>query len=234
MKRITKFLLSMVFILVISFILSACAIKEISITQANFTLEAEELTYTGEALFPDVSVTHKTQVLKKDKDYTISYSNNLNVGTAKIVIEGKGNYSEQHELSFKIIKADLVGINAQNLTVEYDGNAHSLSITGVLSEDIITYSLSEEGPFAEENPTFIDVGTYQVYYKVTRGDNFNTLLNNAVISITNASSIEVSIADLSKTYDGEVAAWTVTNLKANDEIYYKLSEAASYLEEGVL
>ena len=63
--------------------------------------EADQ-TYTGKALTPAVTVTLKGKVLKLNTDYTAAYSNNTNVGTAKVVITGKGNYTGSASKTFAI------------------------------------------------------------------------------------------------------------------------------------
>ena len=45
--------------------------------------------------------------LVKDTDYTLSYSNNTNVGTATITATGKGNFTGTVSTTFKINKASL-------------------------------------------------------------------------------------------------------------------------------
>ena len=64
-------------------------------------------TYTGKALKPAVSVTYgyanARTTLKEGTDYTVAYSNNKNVGTAKVKITGKGNYSGTITKTFKIV-----------------------------------------------------------------------------------------------------------------------------------
>ncbi|MBO7402107.1 MAG: hypothetical protein J6U10_03850, partial [Lachnospiraceae bacterium] len=48
--------------------------------------------YTGGAVTPDVTVTFNGSVLEKDKDYTLSYQNNVGPGSAYAVITGQGNF----------------------------------------------------------------------------------------------------------------------------------------------
>lgn len=60
------------------------------------------ITYTGKAQKPAVRVTAGGKTLKVGSDYTVSYSNNTKVGTAKIVVKGKGAYSGTKTLTFKI------------------------------------------------------------------------------------------------------------------------------------
>ncbi|MBQ8762475.1 MAG: leucine-rich repeat domain-containing protein [Clostridia bacterium] len=48
--------------------------------------------YTGYALKPDVEVSMSGNTLTKNIDFTADYSNNINVGTAKVKITGSGDY----------------------------------------------------------------------------------------------------------------------------------------------
>jgi hypothetical protein len=59
-------------------------------------------TYTGNAFTPEPSVTISGGQLVKDVDYTYSYSNNTNVGTAKVTVNGIGNYKGSAQTTFAI------------------------------------------------------------------------------------------------------------------------------------
>lgn len=67
--------------------------------------------YTGSAITPAMTVTDGKTEMKQGTDYTISYTNNVNVGTntAKptVVITGIGNYGGTKEVVFTIKKAKL-------------------------------------------------------------------------------------------------------------------------------
>lgn len=77
-----------------------------SINDATITLSQNTYVYDGLTKTPSIVVKYKGNVLKKDADYTVSYSNNVNAGTAKIVISGKGSYSGSVARTFKIEKAE--------------------------------------------------------------------------------------------------------------------------------
>lgn len=72
-----------------------------SINDATITLSQNTYVYDGLTKTPSIVVKYKGNVLKKDADYTVSYSNNVNAGTAKIVISGKGSYSGSVARTFK-------------------------------------------------------------------------------------------------------------------------------------
>ncbi len=58
--------------------------------------------YTGEAITPDVTITLGETVLVKDKDYTLSYQNNVEAGEATIEITGIGSYGGTVKTKFMI------------------------------------------------------------------------------------------------------------------------------------
>ncbi|MBR1662846.1 MAG: hypothetical protein IJ696_00775 [Ruminococcus sp.] len=60
-------------------------------------------TYTGKAIKPSPAVKVDGVKLEKGTDYTISYSDNKQIGTAKITITGKGRYKGSKTVTFKII-----------------------------------------------------------------------------------------------------------------------------------
>jgi len=59
-------------------------------------------TYSGKKLTQSVTVKYNGKILKNKTDYKVSYKNNINVGTAKVVIEGVGDYEGSVTKSFKI------------------------------------------------------------------------------------------------------------------------------------
>ncbi|MER2142670.1 MAG: hypothetical protein ABS888_02660, partial [Eubacteriales bacterium] len=71
----------------------------------NITVDAiADQTYTGKEITPEVTVRYGTMTLKKDTDYTAKYENNTEVGTAKVTITGKGNFTGARETTFAIKK----------------------------------------------------------------------------------------------------------------------------------
>ena len=73
----------------------------------GYKLELEELTeaksiYTGKAISPQVKLYEGTTVLKKNTDYTVKYQNNVNAGTATVVVTGKGKYAGTIKSSYTI------------------------------------------------------------------------------------------------------------------------------------
>ncbi|MCI5500796.1 MAG: fibronectin type III domain-containing protein [Lachnospiraceae bacterium] len=64
--------------------------------------------YTGKNITPSVTVKNDGIKLVKDKDYTVTYKNNKKIGTATVIITGKGNYILSCKTTFKIKMAKAV------------------------------------------------------------------------------------------------------------------------------
>ncbi|MBQ0079127.1 MAG: fibronectin type III domain-containing protein [Eubacterium sp.] len=59
-------------------------------------------TYTGSEITQDIEVVCGKTILEEGEDYEVKYEGNNEVGLAKVIIEGKGNYAGSVESSFKI------------------------------------------------------------------------------------------------------------------------------------
>lgn len=59
-------------------------------------------TYTGSAVEQSIVVKDGNLVLVEDRDYSVSYVNNVNPGIAKIIVIGCGDYTGSLEISFEI------------------------------------------------------------------------------------------------------------------------------------
>ena len=59
-------------------------------------------TYTGYAICPSLTVYSNNGLLREGTDYTVSYTNNVNIGTATVVITGIGRYSGTKTANFRI------------------------------------------------------------------------------------------------------------------------------------
>ena len=82
-------------------------IKPASIKGAKVTPKKTSMVWTGKALKPGVkSVVLKDGTKLAATDYSLSYKNNTNAGTAKIIVKGKGNYTGTATGDFKITKAE--------------------------------------------------------------------------------------------------------------------------------
>ena len=78
--------------------------NSISINAGEISVKPSGVSYTynGKAITPAVTVKDYEDVLKKDKNYKVSYSSNKNVGTGKITVTGINGLTDKKSLSFTI------------------------------------------------------------------------------------------------------------------------------------
>lgn len=105
-------------------------------TKASVKLAATSLTYTGSALTPAVTVTDLGKTLVKDKDYTVTYLSNINVGTATVTIRAMGtNYTGNKTFSFAIKPASITKVKFAKIPdLTYNGNAQNPSLTATFGK----------------------------------------------------------------------------------------------------
>ena len=98
-------------------------------TSKNFTITkramaggtvsvASSVSFTGSNITPSVTVKVAGRTLTNGTDYTVSYSNNKNVGTSNVYVYGKGNYSGSLSAKFDIVPAKQ---QIQKLETKYKG-----------------------------------------------------------------------------------------------------------------
>jgi len=89
--------------LVLSLIPPQSAEAETKLSKCKISLANTTYTYTKKAIKPKVTVKYKSKKLKSNKNYTVTYKNNKKVGTATVVIKGKGGYKGTVKKKFKIV-----------------------------------------------------------------------------------------------------------------------------------
>ncbi|MFR8065975.1 MAG: YDG domain-containing protein [Acutalibacter sp.] len=102
------------------------------ITANMVTGIAESYTYTGkEITFDDaISVHDEGVLLEKDKDYTITYDDNKEVGQGSVTITGRGNYKGSVTKNFTISPVDASDLTASlNRTFGYYGDSYTNNAT---------------------------------------------------------------------------------------------------------
>lgn len=116
------------------------------ISKATVSPAEDIFTYTGEAIKPDVTVTLASgETLTLPTDYTVEYSNNINVGAGSIDITGKGKYIGKANGSFNITQKE-VTVTADDKTKTYGEEDPELTATvdGTIGKDQVSYTISRE------------------------------------------------------------------------------------------
>lgn len=112
-----------------------------SVDLKKATIKVANGIYSGSAVKPEVTVSYNGRSLRNNVDYKVSYSKNIDAGTAEAVISGKGRYKGTVTKTFTIEKAEqelTVDVSAQTLVV---GKTAALTAKGTGQ---ITFSSSNK------------------------------------------------------------------------------------------
>ncbi|WP_295999660.1 BspA family leucine-rich repeat surface protein [uncultured Adlercreutzia sp.] len=96
-----------------------------SVANLTTSLSKYYFDYTGSAIKPAVSVKLSYDTpLKQGKDYTVSYSSNVNAGKATVTIKGMGNYGGTATETFTIYPLSISSSNVAKIPIQdYTGKA---------------------------------------------------------------------------------------------------------------
>lgn len=93
-------------------------INQATITGDLFSIASQ--TYTGEKIAPSITARYKNMSMVKGTDYKVTFTNNIEPGTAKAEITGQGNFNGTVTKTFTINK-----VNLANCTVKWTNNTVS-------------------------------------------------------------------------------------------------------------
>ncbi|RGI22341.1 hypothetical protein DXC28_11780 [Ruminococcus sp. OM08-9BH] len=112
------------------------------IANTKITLSKTSYAYDGKAKTPVVTVMDDDYLLQENEDYTITYSDNIKVGTATVMITGIGRYTGTVSASFTIqqVKKNNV-IKVSNITKTVSAKVQKAKIQATVNDKAkLTYS----------------------------------------------------------------------------------------------
>lgn len=209
---------------------------EIDISSAVIELDNTNFDYNGSEIEPEVtSVRLKGVTLSAGKDYEVSYSDNVNVGTAHCIITGIGEYSGSASKSFTIAPRYLTEAEISNIPdQEWTGSAIEPDVTVSLGgRELIAgtdYTLSYE-----DN---VDPGSATVYangngnYRGTVSKFFNivdppTLLKEGVLDTKSSKGADL----FSEKWSIEIEEDILAKLSISNRCFLAEGKASPYLIE---
>ena len=168
------------------------------IKNMTITLAKTKYVYDGTSKKPSVTVKDGTKLLRNGQDYTVTYSKNVDVGTATVTVTGKGDYTGTSAVKFVIVKANNT-IKASNIIKDTSKKTQTVKIkASVKYKAKLTYSSNSKSVKVDSSG------------KVTIAKNFT---GKAVISITSAATSK---------YNKAVVKITVT-VRPSGTVLYKLT-----------
>lgn len=130
--------------------------QRVDVSGLTVTLEKTTYTYDGKAKTPKVTVTSEDkESLKEGTDYTVTYANNVNVGTATVTVKGKKDYKGSVVKNFNIVKA--------SKTVDTKAMANVL-------DEIISFEEGDSGTSMKITKSAADLLVYVTSIQLSKAD----------------------------------------------------------------
>ena len=186
---------------------------KINIENAQINIEQDNITYTGVEQKPTISIIIEGKELVEGKDFEVEYKDNINAGTATVVIKGIGDYEGAVEKTFEIQKATLVAT--------YEGEEIICGETPIL-DVMVQGFVNEESPYTIEgfvfpvvNPTSLSVGEYELTPEGgTTSNNYIFKYVSGILKINpkqkNEENTTITLSQEEVSYTGEEQKPTVT------------------------
>lgn len=198
--------------------------KNITITVG--TISDQE--YTGSQIKPTIVVTGDGKTLELNKDYTVEYGANVNVGAnaGSVTVKAKanGNYTFTNIVkNFNIVaQAGTVSISG-NLNVTFGTAVPDVTINkngsdGVTTTYYYTNAACTEGKTTTK-PTA--AGNYWVQVEMAAGTNFGAAVSNALNFTISRADITPAVSITDWTYKDSVSVPSVTGNTGNGAVTYK-------------
>ena len=189
-----------------------------TVTNPTIKLSSGPFTYTGQKIEPTVTVMDEGKTIPAS-EYTVSYENNTNAGTAKIILKDNdvGNYIVSGGAEFTIDKAQATCTPPTANDLTYNGTAQQLFGPGSTQDGTLFYSMRHYGGYAEYgNFCATSAKNYTIWYKVM-GDSNHTMSEVNSITVTiKPAPLTVTAKDRSA-YVGSAVPTLPTELVENTD-----------------
>ena len=176
-----------------------------SVIAEGFSVEGlNDVTYNGLAQRQEPTVKDGDKTLTKDKDYTLSFTEDVtNVGTVRVTVTGKGNYAGSADVAYQILPAKLIVTTPSDSTV-YNGKP-------LTAEGGVEGFVNNETAVFETTGSQTEVGesenTYAIYWSdegtTAKRSNYTVEEHIGTLTVTEYADEIVAVAnDVTMTYDG--------------------------------
>ena len=165
----------------------------------NIELTKIDYTYNGLPIIPEYKVMLDDVELNKE-DYDVEYVDNVNAGSAKIIVTGKGQYLGKAEKTFEIMKKDLF-IKVSNYQITYLDSLPNFYVTydGFVNGE---NENSLGGSLVIKTDTTGNVGKYPITISGLTSDNYELIYLNGTLEVVAKEITSLNIKNIKVNYTG--------------------------------
>ena len=159
-----------------------------TVTAPTITVSGAPFIYTGNAITPEVTVTDDLGRVIDPKEYSVSYKDNTNAGTATITITDNdgGNYTVSGGTTFEIEKA-MQTVAAGNVSGVYGETDKAVAVTAAIGD--VTFVSSDESVVTVNAAgvlAFHKSGTAEITVRATGDANYYGAQTKITVTVAKA------------------------------------------------
>ena len=164
-----------------------------SLALCDIRIAEQKYTYDGTEKTPEMIIMDGNYTLRKNTDYTVKCSNNINAGNAELEITGAGNYSGTYKAGFLIEQTKpSLKFDRKTITVKYGTKPFLCALSEKTTDGTITYSSSNPKAAvvdpATGKVTIKSGGTAAIMAYAAKGTNYTSGSTFCTIKVTKRSN----------------------------------------------
>ena len=191
-----------------------------SLALCDIKIAEQKYTYDGTEKTPEVIIIDGNHTLRKNTDYTVKCSNNINAGNAELEITGAGNYSGTYKAGFLIEQTEpSLKFDRKTITVKYGTKPFLCALSEKTTDGTITYSSSNPKAAvvdpATGKVTIKGGGTAAIMAYAAKGTNYTSGSTFCTIKVTKRSNT-IKASNIRRTWYAKAR-----NISINAKVYGK-------------
>ena len=191
-----------------------------SLALCDIRIAEQKYTYDGTEKTPEMIIMDGNHTLRKNTDYTVKCSNNINAGNAELEITGVGNYSGTYKAGFLIEQTEpSLKFDRKTITVKYGTKPFLCALSEKTTDGTITYSSSNPKAAvvdpATGKVTIKGGGTAAIMAYAAKGTNYTSGSTFCTIKVTKRSNT-IKASNIRRTWYAKAR-----NISINAKVYGK-------------
>ena len=191
-----------------------------SLALCDIRIAEQKYTYDGTEKTPEMIIMDGNYTLRKNTDYTVKCSNNINAGNAELEITGAGNYSGTYKAGFLIEQTKpSLKFDRKTITVKYGTKPFLCALSEKTTDGTITYSSSNPKAAvvdpATGKVTIKGGGTAAIMAYAAKGTNYTSGSTFCTIKVTKRSNT-IKASNIRRTWYAKAR-----NISINAKVYGK-------------
>ena len=212
----------------------SASVTIMELAQIDYTVQGFNGYYDGKAHTIALNIATEgvtaTYATSEDGAYSAALPSFTETGTYTVwfKLEKAGYETVVDFATVTIMELGKIEYSVQDYSGYDDGEAHSITLNVITEGVTATFATSEGGEYSADMPSFTDIGTYTVWFKLEK-EGYETVVDSATVTIAKPGTILYTVEDYSGYYDGKPHSISLNVLTEGVDVTY--SEKSSVVSK---